>query len=79
MQWCCFGMWDPGGIKGLWRWHWDGSGGIFHPGAVVRPQQKGSVLNSLPVPLLLCQTLRGAPGCAGSPQLVQMWQRWGFS
>lgn len=85
VHWCCFGMWDPGGINGLWRWlrapgwHWDGSGSIFHPGFVVRPRQKGSVLHSLPVPLLCCQTLSGAPGCAGSPRLVQMWQRWGFS
>lgn len=85
VHWCCFGMWDPGGINGLWRWlhapgwNWDGSGSIFHPGFVVRPRQKGSVLHSLPVPLLRCQTLSGAPGCAGSPQLVQMWQRWGFS
>lgn len=28
---------------------------------MVRPQQKGSVLHSLPVPLLLCQTLSGGP------------------
>lgn len=54
-------------------------GAFFTLGLWLDPRQKGSVLHSLPVPLLRCQTLSGAPGCAGSPRLVQMWQRWGFS
>lgn len=56
-------------------------GAFFTLGLWLDPSRK--VLSCTPASasaaLPLCQTLSGALGCAGSPQLVQMWQRWGFS